>query len=76
MSGQEEGPVSLSDAPTRRLNMIEAINDALDVMMGHDPDCRSWISKYGETGASDDGGGRRRGGREARRRAVEAAAEA
>ena len=36
MSEIEEGPVSLSDAPTRRLNMIEAINDALDVMMGHD----------------------------------------
>ena len=25
--------VSLSDAPTRALNMIEAINDALDVML-------------------------------------------
>ena len=24
----EEAPVSLADAPTRRLNMIEAINDA------------------------------------------------
>ena len=28
---QEESPVSLADAPTRRLNMIEAINDALAV---------------------------------------------
>ncbi|MGB7655793.1 MAG: alpha-ketoacid dehydrogenase subunit beta [Novosphingobium sp.] len=36
MSEVEEGPVSLSEAPVRRLNMIEAINDALDVMMGHD----------------------------------------
>lgn len=36
MIRQEEAPVSLSEAPTRRLNMIEAINDALDVMMGHD----------------------------------------
>jgi 2-oxoisovalerate dehydrogenase E1 component beta subunit len=33
----EEAPVSLSDAPTRNLNMIEAINDALDIMMERDP---------------------------------------
>ncbi|RZK02896.1 MAG: alpha-ketoacid dehydrogenase subunit beta [Novosphingobium sp.] len=33
---QEESPVSLADAPTRRLNMIEAINDALDIMMERD----------------------------------------
>jgi 2-oxoisovalerate dehydrogenase E1 component beta subunit len=33
----EESPVSLADAPTRRLNMIEAINDALDIMMERDP---------------------------------------
>ena len=32
----EESPVSLRDAPTRRLNMIEAINDALHVMMERD----------------------------------------
>lgn len=35
---QEESPVSLSEAPTRRLNMIEAINDALDIMLERDPD--------------------------------------
>jgi 2-oxoisovalerate dehydrogenase E1 component beta subunit len=34
----EEGPVSLHQAPTKRLNMIEAINDALDIMMARDPD--------------------------------------
>jgi 2-oxoisovalerate dehydrogenase E1 component beta subunit len=34
----EEEPVSLHDAPTRRLNMIEAINDALDIMLARDPD--------------------------------------
>ena len=34
----EEAPVSLADAPTRRLNMIEAINDALDIMLDRDPD--------------------------------------
>ena len=34
----EEGPVSLSEAPTRRLTMIEAINDALDLMLERDPD--------------------------------------
>ena len=34
---QEESPVSLADAPTRRLNMIEAINDALDIMLERDP---------------------------------------
>ncbi len=33
----EEGPVSLSDAPTRRLSMIEAINEALDIMLERDP---------------------------------------
>jgi 2-oxoisovalerate dehydrogenase E1 component beta subunit len=32
----EESPVSLHDAPTRRMNMIEAINDALHVMMERD----------------------------------------
>ena len=30
--------VSLSEAPTRSLNMIEAINDALDIMLERDPD--------------------------------------
>ncbi|HNJ48045.1 MAG TPA: alpha-ketoacid dehydrogenase subunit beta [Novosphingobium sp.] len=35
---QEEAPLSLAKAPTRRLNMIEAINDALDIMMERDPD--------------------------------------
>ena len=34
----EEGPLSLSDAPSRELNMVEAINDALDVMLDRDPD--------------------------------------
>jgi 2-oxoisovalerate dehydrogenase E1 component beta subunit len=34
----EEEPVSLHDAPVRRLNMIEAINDALDIMLARDPD--------------------------------------
>lgn len=34
----EEGPLSLADAPTRSLNMIEAINDALDIMLARDPD--------------------------------------
>ena len=38
MMTREESPVSLADAPTRRLNMIEAINDALDIMLGRDPD--------------------------------------
>lgn len=38
MNTREETPVSLHDAPTRRLTMIEAINDALDIMLGHDPD--------------------------------------
>ena len=33
---QEEAPVSLAEAPTRRLNMIEAINDALDIMLERD----------------------------------------
>jgi len=38
MMATREGPLSLADAPTRCLNMIEAINDALDVMLEHDPD--------------------------------------
>jgi 2-oxoisovalerate dehydrogenase E1 component beta subunit len=33
----EEGPLSLSDAPTLEMNMIEAINDALDIMLERDP---------------------------------------
>ena len=37
MTVVEEAPVSLAEAPVRRLNMIEAINDALDIMLGHDP---------------------------------------
>jgi 2-oxoisovalerate dehydrogenase E1 component beta subunit len=37
MSG-EEAPVAALEAPTRKLNMIEAINDALDIMLGRDPD--------------------------------------
>ncbi|RKF23578.1 alpha-ketoacid dehydrogenase subunit beta [Altericroceibacterium spongiae] len=38
MIHEEDDPVSLADAPTRRLNMIEAINDALDIMLARDPD--------------------------------------
>ncbi len=34
----EEDAVSLHSSPARAMTMIEAINDALDVMMGHDPD--------------------------------------
>ena len=34
----EEEAVSLHDAPSRSLNMIEAINDALAIMMERDPD--------------------------------------
>lgn len=37
MSMVEEAPVSLAQAPTRKLNMIEAINDALDIMLERDP---------------------------------------
>jgi 2-oxoisovalerate dehydrogenase E1 component beta subunit len=33
----EDTPVTLSEAPTRRLTMIEAINDALDIMCERDP---------------------------------------
>lgn len=34
----EEAPLSLANAPSKRMNMIEAINDALDIMMARDPD--------------------------------------
>ena len=34
----EEGPVSLHDAPTRSLSMIEAINEALGIMLERDGD--------------------------------------
>ena len=34
----DETPVSLRDAPSRRLNMIEAINEALAIMLERDPD--------------------------------------
>ena len=33
----DDVPVGLADAPARNLNMIEAINDALDIMLSHDP---------------------------------------
>ncbi|MCC6925767.1 alpha-ketoacid dehydrogenase subunit beta [Novosphingobium sp.] len=32
----EEAPLSLAQAPSRRINMIEAINEALDIMMERD----------------------------------------
>ncbi len=34
----KDGAVSVKEAPTRRMNMIEAINDALDVMLARDAD--------------------------------------
>ena len=34
----EDAPVSLQEVPGRRLTMIEAINDALDIMLTRDPD--------------------------------------
>ncbi len=34
----EEAPISLREAPTRRLSMIEAISEALDLMLERDPD--------------------------------------
>ena len=37
MMSLEEARLSLAQAPTKRLNMIEAINDALNVMMERDP---------------------------------------
>jgi 5-methyltetrahydrofolate--homocysteine methyltransferase len=44
---------------------------AADVLLGHDPDCMTWISRYREGGPPAEGaGGRRRGGREGRRRAA------
>ena len=37
----DDEPVTLAEAPTRSLTMIEAINDALDIMLERDPDLRS-----------------------------------
>ncbi len=34
----DEAPITLRDAPTRRMTMIEAINDALAIMLERDPD--------------------------------------
>jgi len=34
---EDDTVVSQAEAPSRRLNMIEAINDALDIMLGRDP---------------------------------------
>ena len=34
----DDDVVSLADAPARPMNMIEAINDALDIMLERDPD--------------------------------------
>jgi len=44
MSEIEEAPLSLAQAPSRRLNMIEAINEALGVMMERD----SGVVVFGE----------------------------
>jgi len=33
----DDVPVGLADAPARNINMIEAINDALDIMLSRDP---------------------------------------
>ena len=38
MMRSEEAPLSLAQAPAKRMNMIEAINEALDIMMERDPD--------------------------------------
>jgi len=47
--------------------MMQAIRGA-DVVMGHDPDCANWISRYREPVASgEQRGGRRIGGRRRRR---------
>ena len=47
---------------------------AADVLLGHDRDCMTWISRYREGGAppvaADGAASRRRGGREGRRRAT------
>src|SRR5690606_3320898 len=34
----DDAPVSLAEAPARAMTMIEAINDALDIMLERDPD--------------------------------------
>ena len=34
----DDEPVTLAEAPARSLTMIEAINDALDIMLERDPD--------------------------------------
>ncbi len=38
MREEDDTAISLAQAPARRINMIEAINEALDIMMGRDPD--------------------------------------
>lgn len=48
---------------------------AADVLLGHDRDCMTWISRYREGApagaAADSGAPRRRGGREGRRRTLQ-----
>ncbi len=34
----QDGPIGLADAPARPMSMIEAINDALDIMLERDPE--------------------------------------
>ena len=34
----EQAPLAQSEVPDRRLTMIEAINEALDIMLARDPD--------------------------------------
>jgi 2-oxoisovalerate dehydrogenase E1 component beta subunit len=38
----DDDVVSLADAPARAMNMIEAINDALDIKLERDPDAVSY----------------------------------
>ena len=48
--------------------VMQAVRGA-DVMMGHDPDCRSWIKAYRDPNAEGCQGARRNGGRRRRARA-------
>ena len=45
----DDEPVSLIEAQCRPMNMIEAINDALDIMLERDPDVIESSVKSGIT---------------------------
>ena len=62
----------LTSAITSPLHVeIQQAIRAADVLLGNDPHCATWISRFGDNAGSGGASGGRRGGREGRRRPAE-----